>query len=87
MSEKQWNVEAFGIRTGRDWFKVIPNPVIFNLRQLDSQLKLFVPSLFSKIEVTKFGVYVEVPYQVSSKLVKYLQDHCCLGVPVRVTGV
>ena len=85
MSEKEWMVST-SQQEGMH-FKVIPNPIIFNLRQLDERLKLFVPSLFSKIEVTKNVVTVEVPYQVSLKLVKYLQNHCCIGVPVRVIGV
>ena len=67
--------------------KVIPNPVILNVWQLDEKLRLFVPSLFSEIKVTKSEVTVEVPHQVALKLVKYLHDHCFLGVPVIVNGV
>jgi len=85
MSEEQWIISApqqDGMR-----FKEIPNPVIFNLWQLDEKLRLFVPSLFSKIKATKDEVIVEVPHQVALKFVKYLHDHCCLGITIRVIGV
>lgn len=83
MSEKQWIIST----PPEGIFKAIPNPVILNIWQLDEKLRLFVPSLFSEIKVTKSEVTVEVPHQVALKLVKYLQDHCCLGIPIIVNGV
>ena len=85
MSEKQWIIST-PQQEGK-LFEVVAIPVIFNLWQLDERLRLFVPALFSKIKVTKNEVAVEVPHQVAPKIVKHLQDHCCIGIPVRVTGV
>ena len=85
MIEKQWIIGT-PQQQGR-MFEVTANPVIFNLWQLDEKLRLFVPALFSKIEATKDEVIVEVPHQAALKIVKYLYDHCCLGITVRVIGV
>jgi len=43
--------------------------------------------LFSEIKVTKDEVVVEVPHQVAWKLVNYLHDHCCLGIPIKINGI
>ena len=83
--EKQWII-SIPQQHGKV-FEMTANPIIFNLWQLDEKLRLFVPSLFSKITVTKEEINVEVPHQAALKIVKYLQDHCCIGIPVRVTGV
>ena len=84
ISEKQWIItpKHEGMQ-----FKAIPNPAIFTLWQLDEKLRLFVPSLFSKIKATKNEVIVEVPHQVALKFVKYLHDHCCIGITIIVNGV
>ena len=85
ISEKQWIIGA-PQQQGK-MFEINANPVIFNLWQLDEKLRLFVPALFSKIEATKEEVIVEVPHQVLLEVVRYLYDHCCLGITVRIIGV
>jgi len=84
ISGKQWIIST-PQQEGK-LFKMAIFPAIFSLQQLDAHMRMFVPSLFSKIAVTKDEVVVEVPYQVASKIVKHLQDHCCLGIPVKING-
>jgi len=90
MSEKQWIVNSkqkIGRLEGIPWRVTWDNYGIFSIQGLDRQLKLFVPALFSKIEITDNKIVVKVPYQVAPRLVKHLRDCYYMFIPLEVIGV
>jgi len=60
---------------------------IFSLPELDEHLRIFVPSLFSEIEVVNNEIIVKVPYQVTSKVVNHLRDNYYVNASLKVIGV
>jgi len=62
-------------------------PVIYSLPELDIQLRSLVPALFSAIKIMDNKVIVEVPHQVVSRVVAYLNHHWRCGVPLEIMGV
>ena len=59
--------------------------VIYNLPALDKYLRLFVPALFSKIEIIgNKEIFITVPYSSARKVVNYLKRHYRAGIPLKV---
>jgi len=81
----RWGTRVLESKVGA---KILANSLeVFDLQLLDRHLRLFVPALFSKIEITDNEVIVKVPYQVAPKVAKHLQDSYYIQVPLKIIGV
>ena len=82
----KWGTRALGPKKGG--FTMSADPLeVSDLQLLDRHLRLFVPALFSKIEIMNNEVIVEVPHRVAPKIAKHLQDYYCINTPLEVIGV
>ena len=82
----KWGTRALGPKKGQ--FTMPADPLkVFDLQLLDRHLRLFVPALFTKIEIIDNEVTVEVPGQVARRIADHLNDNYYFDVPIRVVGV
>lgn len=83
MSEQRWIIEEREVRIGS--FRPVYITDIL-IPMLERWVRLFVPALFSRIEIMSDRVIVEVPYQVAPRFVRHLRRYR-YDVHLEVIGV